>query len=154
MARNLAGVAEASNATRSQNLSKLSKLVKEWGEEKVVCDDLTKKVKDYAAQIKKIMIAENLEDSESGPYIAKLSFSHTENFDEGGMISFIKSVLWADKGSMECPYIKRVEVVDWDAIEKAMYNGDISKEHILEMDKFKSVTDTPVLKLAKVKEDD
>ena len=136
-------------ASRGDKLKELSDLVKSWGKNKTECDALTKIVKADSAKIKSIMLDENLTESESDEYLAKLSFKHSEKFDEDGLIQFFKTVLWADKGSMECPYIKRVEVVDWDAVEKAIYNGTITKEQAAEMNKYKEVTTTPVLTLGK-----
>lgn len=135
--------------SRSANLSLLSELVEKWGSKKVIADPLVKEVKSYADEIKNIMLAEKLDESISGDYTACLSFQTKETFDEEGLISYIKANLVNNNGS--CPYIKLVEVLDWDAIEKAIYNGTITKEQVLEIDKFKSETKTPVLKLGKSK---
>ena len=131
----------------------LSELISEWGKNKSECDSLTKLVKRDAATIKDIMISEKLTESTSGKYIAKLSFQHKEQFDEEGLLNYIKTNLWGDKGSMECPYIKRVEVIDWEAIESAIYNENITPDQLLEIDKFKETNEVPVLKLAIVKEE-
>lgn len=134
---------------RSNHLSELSELVARWGSNKSTADNLKKDIEADAAKIKQIMIDEELEESESGGFLAKLSFQNKESMDEEGLLKFIKSVLWNGKGSMECPYIERIEVINFDALEKAMYEGTISKEQVLEMNKFKIVTRVPVLKLKK-----
>lgn len=132
---------------------KLNNLIASWGKNKSECDDLTKLVKKDAAVIKEIMISEKLTESISDKYIAKLSFQHKEQFDEEALLKYIKTKIWADKGSMECPYIERIEVINWESLENAIYNGTITKKQLVEMDKFKEVTETPVLKLAFVKEE-
>lgn len=141
--------AKKENQTRSKNLSELRNLVADWGPKKSTVDSLDKEIKADAAKIKKIMMEEELEESTSGIYTAKLSFQNKEVIDEEGMLQYIKSVLWGDKGSMHCPYIRMIEVIDWDALEKDMYSGKITKEQIIAMDKFKSINKTPVLKLKK-----
>lgn len=145
-------VSETKNQ-RSENLSKLSALVERWGSNKSVLDPLKKEVDKDAAEIKQLMMQEKLDSSLSGDYIANLTFKNNESIDEEGMLNYVKSVLWVDKGSMQCPYIQTIEVLNWDAIEKAIYNGQITKEQVLEMDKFKTVTQTPVLKLGKPKKE-
>lgn len=136
----------------TQNAS-LSELISSWGKNKSLADDLSKLVKRDSAQIKQIMLEQKITRSVSDRYVAKLSFQHKEEFNEEALLKYIKSEIWKDKGSMECPYIKRVEVIDWDALEKAIYNETITKDQLLEIDKFKETSEIPVLKLDYVKED-
>lgn len=143
--------APATKDSRSENLSKLHVLVDRWGKNKKVLDPLKKDVDKDAAEIKQLMLEEKLDTSISGEFTAVLSFTNKESIDEDGLLDYIKSVLWGTKGSMQCPYIKTVEVIDWEAVEKALYNGEITKEQAIEMDKFKTVTKTPVLKMGKPK---
>ena len=138
---------------RSKNLSALTPLVKEWGKNKTEYDKLKKVVDRDAKEIKALMTKEGLEECVEDGYIAKLSMKHTESFDEDGVLEYIKSVLWGDKGSMECPYIQRVEIIDWDALEKAIYNKELTQDEIIGLEKYKEVKDTPVLNIGYVKED-
>ena len=138
---------------RSANLSKLSTLVKRWGENKTQADALKKLVDTDAAEIKQIMLDEKLDSSISDNYKASLSFQEKESIDEEGLLAYIKSVIWNNKGSMHCPYIKTVEVIDWDAIEQAVYNGEITKEQVLGIDNYRSIKKTPVLRLIKAKKE-
>ena len=131
----------------------LKTIVARWGKNKTEADKLKKVVDADGKQIKSIMTEKGLSESESDGYVAKLSVTKKEAFDEDGLLQFIKSTIWAEKGSMECPYIERVEVVNWDALEKAMYNGEITKKQMLEMDKYKKVTETQVLRIDYTKED-
>ena len=125
-------------------------------DENIVIDDLGSKFGTLLLVRKNINVTEMIEkkmnDSTSGVYTADLSFRDDTTIDEEGMMQYIKSKLWGDKGSMHCPYIKTVEVIDWDALEKAIYTGEITKKQVLAMDKFKSVKKTPVLKLKVAKE--
>ena len=133
-------------ARKSLNAT-LEELIEVWGTNKTTADGLKKVVDRDAAQIKEIMLSKKLTESKSGKYIAKLSIQHKEKFNEDGLIEYIKTKLWGKKGSMECPYIKRVEVIDWDALESAIYNETITKKQLMEIDKFKETVETPVLKL-------
>ena len=121
--------------------------------DKQIADPLKKAIETKAARIKELMMTGGLAEVPDGDFVAKLSFQHKESMNEEGLMNWILTTLWADKGSMECPYIKRVPVIDWDALEKAIYNEEIPKELITEMDKFREVVDTPVLKYSKVKKE-
>lgn len=136
-----------------KELQELQETVALWLKDKVVIDGFKKGVETRASRIKELMIAGGLKELPSGDYVAKLSFQHKETMNEDALLEWILTDLWGDKGSMECPYIKRVPVIDWDALEKDIYNEKISKEKVLEMDKFKDVVDTPVLKYSKVKKE-
>lgn len=138
--------------TRMQSLQRLDQLVGVWGKNKTQADELNKDVKRDADEIKQIMLAEKLDSSISGEYEAKLSFQHKESFDEEGLIQFLQESLWNEENG-PCPYIKTVQVIDWDAVENAIYSGEINNEQLVEIDKFKTVVETPVLKLGKVKKE-
>ena len=140
---------EVESSNRSENLSELRKLVADWGPKKSTVDSLDKEVKADAAKIKELMMKEELDESTSGIYTAKLSFQNKETINEEGLLQYIKTTLWGDKGSMHCPYIKLVETIDWDALEKDIYNGKITKEQVIDMDKFRTINKTPILKLKK-----
>lgn len=137
-------------ATRKSKVSELSVLVSRWGENKSTADKLKKDVDKDAAQIKQIMIDNNKEDSTSGKYTAHLSYATSQQVDEEGLLEYIKSKIQGKKKS--CPYIKTIEVIDYNALEKAIYNGEITKEQVLEMDKYKSEVKTPKLTLKIQKE--
>lgn len=125
----------------------LEELVSVWGENKSAMDSYKKIVDAKAKKIKELMLNSNLTKKTSGKYTAKLTTRKSESFDEDGLVKYIKSSLWANMGSMECPYIKTVEVVNWDALEKAMYNGEISKEQMTDIGKYKQVKETVALGL-------
>lgn len=134
-------------------LAELSVLVARWGDVKSRADALTKEAKKDGDKIKAIMTDAGYENSSSGRYTANIQYATSEKLDEDGMIHYIKSEIWGDKGSMHCPYIKTVEVIDFEALEKAIYHGDITQEQVAEMGKFKTVTKTPKLYLKVSKED-
>lgn len=140
--KNLNEVQEKSG--RGNNLALLSELVEKWGSKKKMLDPLSKDVKSYGDEIKNIMVKEQIDESRSGDFVACLSFQTKEEVNEEGIIEYLKNnVKNAGK------YIKKVEVLDWDAIENAMYNQTITKEQMLEIDKFRTVKKTPVLKMGK-----
>ena len=129
----------------------LEKYVSEYGEKKDVYDVEKKLIDKLNNDIKEIMTKYNLEDCESGDYTVTCTVSEEETMNEDRLLEIIKSVIWAGKGSMECPFIKRVEHVDFDELEKAIYNGDLSKEQLLEIGKCKQVKQKTVLRLKKKK---
>lgn len=130
---------------RSRNLARLAELVKEWGPEKSKLDKLKKVVDKFGTEIKQLMTKEKLNTCEQNGFIAKITVKHSETFDEPGMIQYIKENIWVDKDNMQCPYINHIEVINWESLEKDMYNGNITKEQVLELDKFKKITETRAL---------
>lgn len=138
---------QETKSNRGNNLSELSELVEKWGSKKTVLDPLTKEVKSYADSIKLLMLEENLDESISGAYTACLSFQTKEDVNEEGLLQRMKQE-WADPTR----FIKTVEVVDWDALESAIYNHELTQEQLLAMNEFRTVSKTPVLKLKTRKE--
>ena len=139
--------------TAKNNLQRLEALVKTWGSNKTQADALKKDVDKDAAEIKQLMMEENLSESVSGDFIEKLSYQTKITFDEDGLVEYIRKHIWTSKKKAPCPYLKTIIAIDWDALENAIYNEELTEEQILAIDKFKSETKTPVLKLGKPKKE-
>lgn len=139
--------------TREES-KELQETVNQWLRDKQIVDPLDKANKVRASRIKELMMISGMKEVPDGDFVAKLSFKHTETMNEDALLNWIMTDLWAGKGSMTCPYIKRVPVIDWEALEKDIYNEKIPKEKIAEMDKFKESVDTPVLKYSKKKKEE
>lgn len=75
-------------------------------------------------------------------FTAKLKVKKNEELNEAKAIETIKSE-WASKnGSMTCPYLKMVYVLDEEAIEKAIYNGELKAEVLASCKEVKEPTYT------------
>ena len=142
---------ENDSAEYSEN--ELDKLIPQYAQNKSELDSYKKICDTENAKIKELMLADNIDKKVCGDYKATLSITKRESFNEDQLLNYINTVIWGDKGSMTCPYTKIQYVIDWDALEKAIYNGDITPEQVMEMDKFKEVKEIPVLKVSRVKKE-
>lgn len=129
----------------------LDELVMAYVENKKELDSYKKICDKENTQIKEAFEEQELTEHTVGNYTVKKVVAKKEKFDEDKLVNFFQSVIWADKGSMQCPYIKTQYVVDWDAVENAIYHGKLTKEQVLEMDKYKEVTEIVTLRISKAK---
>ena len=82
---------------------------------------------------------------EVGDYRASYNISTRETMNEEMLLQILGG------GAREMGIIKTKEYVDFDALEKAIYDGLISNETIVEMDKAKEVKEVVTLRVTKVK---
>ena len=106
-------------------------------EEKTVKED----VSNLNVQIKSLM--QELKINERGP--AKIVVQTRESFNEEAIIELLK------ENKKSAGIVKKKEYIDWDAMEDAIYKGKIDTKLVKEMDKFKTVTETPTLRISKKK---
>lgn len=124
----------------------LDTLIPKYAENKTELDSYKKICDRDNAKIKELMEAENLKAYSAGGYKATKSVSTKESFKEDLLIDLLKTKLGDDT-----PIIKTKEYVDMDALEKAIYNHEISTDLLLEMDKCKEVKETVTLRITKEK---
>ena len=117
---------EAKNTSTAGKLKKrLEKLIPVYGQNKIRADELKAAMDDDKAEIKRIceeLSIEKLADVDGWKMIYKVKEKHV--VDEDRMLAIIKEY-WSKNGSMQCPYIKRVECINPEALETAIFNGDI-----------------------------
>lgn len=101
------------------------------------CDDLKSNIKTAMSEMK-------LTDFNTGDYIATISTVTKESFDEELLVNFVKSL-----GIRRA--VKKKEYVDMDVLEKAIYNGRVSQEQLIEMEKCKNSTSYQTLRITKNK---
>ena len=131
--------------------NELKQYINAYGEKKAVYDEEKKVVDKLNSSIKNLMLEYGLDKMEGTDFSVTCTVSDTSEMNEDMLLEVIKSVVWADKGSMHCPFIKTVEQVDFDALEKAMYNGEISKEHLAEIGKCRESKQRVTLRVSKKK---
>ena len=124
----------------------LKNLIPEYGKKNTECNSLKKVVSDLNTRIKKA-IKDNKKSNEDiivDGWVCKLAVKEKSTFNEDRLIEFCK------KNKIDV--VRTKEYVDADALEKLMFNGSISKELILEMDKCKDTSMDERLSCSKVKE--
>jgi len=126
------------------NLTDLEKLIPQYAANKNELDSYKKICEKENAKIKEIMKSFALEHFESGGYKVTYSISPRESIDEEMLLEIIRRN--HIKG-----IIKTKEYIDFDALEKAMYDGNISMDVLLEMDKAKETKNVETLRISKIK---
>lgn len=107
-------------------------LVDEYVQAKTKEQEANKIVKALGSEIKSYMKDNNLtETTDSSGTRLCVQERHQINFDEELLISYLKDV------GLTRGLVKKKEVVDFDALESAIYRGKLSEEQIKELDKFK-----------------
>jgi hypothetical protein len=129
-----------------ENTPSLEELIPLYGEQNTECNLLKKKVADLNSKIKAAIHATSKENSdiEVSGWKCSLIVSDASEFNEERLIEFCKA--------HDIKAVKKREYVDSEALEKLIYNGKISKELLVEMDKCKDVKTKETLRCVKIKE--
>ena len=129
----------------------LDELVTSFGEKHYEEKALKNVLDAQNKRIKEIFEAEKINVYSTDKYTAKVTEIENDKIDENRMLEILKAD-WVKKyGSMECPYIKQREYVDFDALEPIMYAGELSKDVMRELDKCRTTTIQKRLTISKVK---
>ena len=104
------------------------------------------------AKIKAIMREREIKDYQVDDWKAVYSVQRRESMNEDKLLDVLKKNWTAHNGSMQCPYIKTKEYIDFDILEDAIYRNELSNEVLMEMDTCKEVKEVETLKVSKVKE--
>lgn len=94
--------------------------------------------------IKEMMYSLGVDEKEAGGYIAKRIVQKRENMNEELLLEI------AHQHSIP-EIIKTKEYIDYDVLEDAIYNGKISKDVIVEINKAREIKEVITLKVSKIK---
>ena len=128
----------------STNLKKLDELIPQYAMNKSEMDSYKKICDKENAEIKKLMTDLVLPFYEAGEYKATCTISERESMNEEMLLEIAHN-----HGISEI--VKTKEYIDFDALEKAIYDGKISQEILLELDKAKEVKKVTTLRVSKIK---
>lgn len=103
----------------------LEELIPIYGENNTQYNGLKKVVAEQSGEIKKLMQGNNIDEKSVGSWTAKLTVKKSESFDEDKLLGIVKELGFADK------LIKTREYVDMDALEEAIYNGEITQDMLV-----------------------
>ena len=125
-------------------MSRLEELIPQYALNKSELDSYKKICDKENAEIKQLMLSDNLDKKEVGGYRATCTVSTRESMNEEMMLEIAHN--------FGIPEIVKVrEYIDYDALEKAIYDGNLSKDVLLEMEKAKEVKEVITLKVSKIK---
>lgn len=133
------------------NLTDLETLIPQYAENKIILDDYKKLCEKENAKIKEVMKSFTLDHFESGEYKATYSVSQRESIDEEILISLFQTVPAFTEIANKYEIIKSKPYIDFDALEKALYEGALSNEQIADLDKAKETKTVETLRISKIK---
>ena len=122
----------------------LKNLINDYADKNKLFNSVKKAVDRLKTDIKTSMSEMKLTDFDTGDYIATISTVTKESFDEELLVNFVKSL--GIRGA-----VKKKEYVDMDVLEKAIYNGRVSQEQLIEMERCKNSTSYQTLRITKNK---
>lgn len=126
-------------------LQDLDTLIPRYAANKAEMDDYKKICDRENAEIKSIMKDFVVSSYEASGYTATYSVSERTSMNEEMLLDIAHNY--------NIPgIVKTKEYIDYDALEKAIYDGEISEEILLEMDKAKTVKEVVTLRVSKVKQ--
>lgn len=132
-------------------MSNLNELVARYGKTNAELKVLKTSADADNKEIKDIMSSTGLHEHVSGGYKAKYSVSKSESFDEEKLVETLKHLKINDEQfASDIPgLIEYKPVVNMDALENAIYNGNVSASDLAGC---KVVKETARLTISKVKE--
>lgn len=135
-------------------MENLTQLIERYGTLKGEMDSYKKQVDADNKAIKEIMAENNLTEASGGGYIAKYSESVSNNFDEAKLLEKLENMTYKDANCSGPVSVKSLGVikmkpyVDMEALENAIYNGQISAVDLADC---RIVVKTPRLTIKKEK---
>lgn len=126
------------------SVNDLDELIPRYALNKTELDSYKKLCDRENAQIKAIMGDFALQHYESNGYKATYTVSNRESMNEDRLLEIAHQF-----GISEI--VKTKEYIDFDALEKAIYDGKISEAILLEMDKAKESKKVITLRVSKIK---
>lgn len=132
-------------------LNDLDTLIPQYAANKSELDDYKKLCDKENKQIKDIMKSFVVTDYTAGGYKASYILSTRETMNEDVLLSLFQTVPAFDAVANNYGIVKTKPYIDYDALEKALYDGALSDEQIADLDKAKEVKDVVTLRVTKVK---
>lgn len=128
----------------------LAELIPSYGQHKADYNALEKVCDIENAEIKSQILKSGQMKHEVDGWKASVSVRKDEKFNEDKLIK----LLTTDTRFIEvgADIVKQKPYVDFDALEEAIYRGDIDKDMLLELDKVKESKEVVTLRISKVKE--
>lgn len=132
-------------------LNELDTLIPQYAANKSELDGYKKICDKENAQIKAIMKDFVVTNYEAGGYKATYSVSNRETMNEDILISLFTSVPGFVSVSENYGIVKNKPYIDFDALEKAIYDDKLTPDQLMELNKAKEVKEVVTLRVSKVK---
>lgn len=125
-------------------LNELDTLIPQYALNKQELDCYKKICDQENAQIKDIMRDFAVQKYEADGYKASYTVSKRETMNEDILLEI------AHKYNLDC-VIKTKEYIDFDELENQIYNGAITEDILMQMDKAKEIKEVVTLRVTKIK---
>lgn len=135
----------------NQDYAELDELIPSYAKNKEEMDFYKKAADRENAKIKSIMLSENLDNRQVGDYKATCSVSQRESMNEEILISLFTSVPGFVQITEEYEIVKQRPYIDFDSLEKAIYDDRLTQDQLLELNKAKETKEVVTLRVTKVK---
>lgn len=122
----------------------LEERIDNYGKVKELADSYKKNADAQNKDLKKYLEEHDIKDYSTDSYVVKYYTQTKESMNEPKAIDILKHA-----GITKC--IKTVEILDADALENLLYNGEIPVEVIVDLQTCREVKVVPALKISKVK---
>lgn len=132
-------------------ITELTNMIPTYGDQNAQSKTLKKELDNLNGQIKNIMSTLGMNTYEAGNYSATYEVRETKSMNEDRLLELLTSTKSIREQCELLGIIKVKEYVDSDALEKAIYNQELGKKLILEMEKCQDVKKTPYLTVRKAK---
>lgn len=132
-------------------LEDLDKLIPQYALNKSEFDSYKKLCDKENAQIKAIMAEFKKDEYPAGDYVASYSVSQRESINEEILLSLFTSVPSFVSVAEQYKIVKTKSYIDFDALEKALYDEALSKDQIMDIDKARETKEVVTLRIKKRK---
>lgn len=112
---------------------------------------LNKDIKALNDKIKQEMRDGNMTEMQTDKYIVTLESRTKDDVDPALMLMVLKKYWDNEHKGEPCPFIRTIEVLDEDELEKFMYSTKLPAETVSALDKCRTTTVTQALTYKKVK---
>lgn len=132
-------------------LEDLDKLIPQYAMNKAEMDGYKKLCDKENAQIKAIMAEFKQDKYSAGDYVASYSVSQRESINEEILLSLFAYVPGFVSVAEQYGIVKTKPYIDFDALEKALYDEALSKDQIMDIDKARETKEVVTLRISKAK---
>lgn len=129
----------------------ISEKITKYCENKEAEKVLSKETKVLGSEIKKYLMENPNAEVQSGVWKVELQHRISEDFDEAKVLMAIKAFWVINHGDEKCPFVKAVEYVDMEALEGALYKGEIPEDVIMQIDSCRVKKESDALVYSKKK---
>ena len=130
----------------------LDELIPQYALNKTEADAYKKLCDRDNAKIKDIMLKADMHEKTTGGYKAVCTVSKRETMNEDTLISLFTSVPSFVSIAEQYGIVKQKPYIDFDLLEKIIYDGVMTNDQLLDMNKAKEVKEVVTLRVTKIKE--